>query len=213
MIAISFSGMDGSGKSTQCQKIVHKFQELGVEVKSLHMGVQGEGKTIGGRCLSFPIAGKANRSLKGLPGKGFSLGIRLFVGLCFYVIDSWVTHFIHKMRYRNSLIIYDRHFYDFLVIFASNFQVIPWHIVYFGKILPRNDVTIIMEVSLEIAEHRRPEHTREELQRLYWLYRRLGKILGIEIVDGAKSIETIEAKISQLCHPVFNRFMNNTKKR
>ena len=213
MISISFSGMDGSGKSTQCQKIVRRFEELGAEVKSLHMGVRGEGETAGGRCLSFPIANRANRSLRGLSGKGISRGIKLSAGLCFYVIDSWVTHFIHKIRYGDRLVIYDRHFYDFLVIFASNFPVIPWRIVYFAKILPRSDVTIIMEVNLETAEHRRPENTREKLQRYCWLYQRLGKILDVKTIDGSKSLETVEVEINQRCYPVFKRFRNKMKQR
>lgn len=211
MISISFSGMDGAGKSTQCQKLISSFQKLGVDVKFFHMGSQG--KTVGSKAQSFPVISKIHRKLRDLSGKGISRGFKLFVGLSYYLIDSWLSHFVHKIKYKNNLVVFDRYFFDFLVIFVSNFPNIPWWVIHFAKILPQSNVTIIMEVSPQIAKQRRSEHSIKELQRYYQLYRRLADILRIKIIDGTKNLAIIEKEIKQHCHPIFEHFSKQSKEK
>ncbi len=211
MILISFSGIDGAGKSTQFKKLKSSFQELDVDVKFSHLGSQA--KTVGSKSQALLLVSKIHPKLRDLSGEGISRCIKLFVGLSYYLIDSWLSHFIYKIKYRNNLVILDRYFYDFLVIFASNFPNIPYWILNFARIMPKSNVAIIIEVPPEIAMQRKPEHPIEALQRYYQGYRRLAGILKIKIIDGTKDSAVIEKEINQRCYLVFKRFRNKIKLR
>ena len=45
MISMSISGMDGSGKSTQCKRLLKRFHEMGIDAKLVH--ILSNKKTVG----------------------------------------------------------------------------------------------------------------------------------------------------------------------
>lgn len=211
MITICFSGMDGAGKSTQCHSLIRRFREIGVDVKSVHM--LSHGKTIGSKSQSLPLMKQIHRKLRDLSGNGIYRGIKLIAGLSYYLIDSWGTYTVHKIKYSNNVVIYDRYFYDLLAIFACNFDRIPWWVIHFAKIFPQGNIIIIMEAHPEIAQQRKPEHSIEVLTRYHQVYRRLADTLKIKTINGTKGIAIAEEEVNQRCHPIFKLFNKQSKEK
>ena len=200
MMSICFSGIDGSGKTTQCHNLIKRFQEMGVETKFIH--ILSQGKTVGSKSQSLPLITATHRRLRDLSGKGVTRCFKLFIGLSYYLVDSWISHIFHKIKYRNNVVIYDRYFFDPLLIFASNFPRIPLWVIPFSRIIPQGNVTIIMEVPPEIAKQRKPEHPLDLLKRYHQLYRRLADILKVKIIDGTMNNIIVEKEVNQRCHSI-----------
>ena len=198
--------MDGSGKSTQCQRLSSLFHELGAPVKCFHMGAQST--TIGTTSQDLPFVNKIHCRLRDLPGKGISRVIKITVGLAYYLVDSWISHFLHEIKYRHHVVIYDRYFFDFLAIFVSNFYQMPLWILRFSKIFPRSHILIFMETESPIAKKRRPEHPIEQLERYRNLYRRLGDLLKAHMIDGAKNLRMVEKEVDTHCKSVLEKYNN-----
>ena len=108
------------------------------------------------------------------------------------------------------MVIYDRYFFDFLVIFVSNFYQMPLWILRFSKIFPKTHTLIFMETDPPIAKKRRPEHPIEQLERYRNLYRRLGDLLKAHMIDGTKNLSIVEKEVDIHCKSVLEKYNNLT---
>ncbi len=207
VISICFSGMDGSGKSTQCRRLVKFFQEMDIDAKLIH--ILSPGKTVGSRSQSMPSIKGIHRRLRDLPGEGLSRGIKLCAGLTYYLVDSWLSHIVHRRKYGDKVVIYDRYFFDPLVIFAAHFKRIPRWVIRFSKVLPRSGVTIIMEAPPEVSKQRKPEHSVEILEAYFELYRQLASVLKVKMIDGTTEMTVIQENVIKQCQPIFDEYSLN----
>lgn len=189
MKSICFSGMDGSGKSTQCRLLKERLEALGINVEIIHMLTKG--KTIASFAQDKLLLDKIYRKLKNLPIYGLKGRIKIIIALVSFLIDSWITVIYHRIKHKSRIIIYDRFFYDQLIIFGASFVNAPWWIIHFVKIMPKNNATVIMAVDPKVGHNRKPEDSVDKLTKYSELYRRLAYILKIEIIDGTQSIEEI----------------------
>jgi len=137
--------------------------------------------------------------LKDLPCFGFKGSVKLAIGLVSFFIDAWITSIQYNLKYRNKVVIYDRFFYDQFIIFGATFTKVPWWIVNISKILPRNDITIIMSVPVEVARKRKPEDSIEKLQKCSEFYRRLAPVFKSDIIDGTQDVSVIADSIFERC--------------
>lgn len=197
MKTICFTGMDGSGKSTQCGILAKRLRYSGVEVEVIH--ILTSGNTVSSRIQEKPLFRIFHRWMKNLPYRGLLGGIKLAIGLISFFTDAWVTNIHYRLKYGKKLVIYDRFFYDQLVNFAASFPKPPWGVINFAKTLPKSNVTIIMEVSPEIGNMRKPEDSIEKLLKYSKFYRLLASILNVEIIDGTQDVEVVANCIFQRC--------------
>jgi len=193
MKTICFIGMDGSGKSTQCKMLAKRLQQLGVEVKLIHLFTTGS--TVSSRVQKKPLLKFFSQKLREIPTYGIKGTIKLLIGLISYFIDAWVTYILHQIKYRKKVVIYDRFFYDRFVTFGVIFDKTPWWIVNFAKFLPKSDMPIIMEVPSKVGNLRKPEDSLEKLEKSLKFYRILASILNIEVIDGTQNFDKIAEHI------------------
>lgn len=197
MKTICFCGMDGSGKSTQCRMLADRLRDSGVEVEVIHL--LSEGGTVSSRIQGKPVFKILHKKLKDLPRHGFLGSIKLAAGLISFFADAWVTTIRHRIKYGRKVVVYDRYFYDHLVLFAASFPETPWWTINLVRILPGSDLVIMMEVPPEIGNVRKPEDSVEKLTRCSKFYRLLSSILGIEIVDGTGDVNRIAECVYRRC--------------
>jgi len=193
MKTICFSGMDGSGKSTQCMLLKERLKALGIDAEIIH--ILTKGTTVASSVQDKPLLKKIYGKLKRLPISGLGGKIKIIIALVSFFIDSWTTTAYYCLKYRGKVVIYDRFFYDHLVIFGASFSKVPWRIINFARIMPKNNVTIITGVTPGVGHSRKPEDSIEKLEKCAEFYRRLARIFKTEIIDGTQSIEEIAEHI------------------
>jgi len=193
MKSICFSGMDGSGKSTQCQLLKKRLEGLGINSEIIH--ILTKGNTVASSAQDKLFLKKIYKKLKNLPTSGIGGKLKIGIATVSFLLDSWITAIYHRFKYKGKVVVYDRFFYDHLVIFGASFSKVPWWIINFARFMPKSNSTIITAVTPEVGHARKPEDSVEKLQKCAEFYRRLAYIFKIEIIDGTQSIEEIAEHI------------------
>ncbi|MBL7058364.1 hypothetical protein ISS03_03435 [Patescibacteria group bacterium] len=193
MKSICFCGMDGAGKSTQSKRIVEKLAKF----NSLYIHVFSQGNTVASKTHNIAFIKDVHQRMRDLSGKGIGRYVKILVGLSYYLVDAWVTVLRNRYKYKNNMIIYDRYFYDSLVIFIANFECMPTWALSFGRLLPKCNEIIFLEAKPACALKRKPEHSMEVMQRYFALYRMLAKLMKVEVVDGTASMELVNKEIDK----------------
>ena len=184
-ISISFSGIDGAGKSTQIQALRDALERAGLRVRivafwddiaALTRLREGAGHRIfkGEKGVGSPEK-PVNRRDKNVRSWPMAL-IRL--GLC--LLDSFST----RLRVRQALqsgadaIIFDRYLYD---QFANLNLRRPFIRAYVGavmRLVPRLDVSYILDADPAQARARKPEYPLDFIQVNRQAYLDLANLLG-----------------------------------
>ena len=101
MKIISFSGMDGSGKSTQCGILSERLRREGIDTELIHLLTAGN--TVSSNLQTKPLFRTISRELRNLPVNGFGGYVKLGIGLISHLIDAWVTYIRHRLKYKNDI--------------------------------------------------------------------------------------------------------------
>lgn len=197
MKTVCFCGMDGSGKTTQCNILTKRLRNLGVEVEVIHLF--SASNTVSSNLQGKPLFRMLSQRLRDLPVYGFGGRVKLAIGLISFFVDAWLTYIYHLLKYNRKIVIYDRFFYDQFVIFAATFYKTPWWIINLARILPKGDVTILMEIPPKIGNIRKSEDSVDKLTKCLKFYRLLASILNVEIIDGTRDIGKLAELIYQKC--------------
>lgn len=202
-MAISFSGPDGSGKTSV-------IEEISKMVTSC-LGLKLEYKRH--RPFIFPmlsrLKGTEQAIVSGLhsdirakaPAKGLSMYLRYL----YYLIDFLLGQFVIGLRRRISgkIIIYDRYYYDFIcdpertnitrnTVFARLYELLIRDL----------DLNIFIRVNADLALKRKKELTRADYIELSDRYEALWVDKGLTIVDNdgkfVNTVNTIHQHIFKL---------------
>ncbi len=203
MKIITFSGVDGAGKTTILREFTellqNKYQKKVVEVRhrpSLlpilsaikHGKKEAEKKTMD----VLPRTG-GNKSR-------LSSYIRFFYYLTDYVFGQWVLYFRHTLK--GEVIIYDRYYFDFINdARRTNINIDSGFIKFFYKFVFKPEMNIFLYASPEVILSRKQEMDAESIVELTKKYKDLfdefGKknrdqYVAIENIDKEKTMKTIE---------------------
>ena len=182
MIIISFSGIDGSGKSTLKGKIKKKFQNKKINVIHLFSeNVSPHSK------INEGLISKFLKKFIQINQKSKLKNLKLIIGILSFLIESWIFYFQIK-RSKFDIVILDRYYYDYLVNFIVKMKYNSYY-TKLSKLFPKCNISFTLYVEPQISYQRKKERNLEELEYLNKTFFKLSNELNIKIINTNKDIE------------------------
>ena len=182
---ITFSGLDGAGKSTLVEWLRGRLEGRDRRVSVYHMyydvGLFACGRVLldkvrGGRTTAKGAGrawGRDGRRLAGAARLGRAVAWNKTLRLCLYPLDLLIflgcRLYVEKLRRR--VLIMDRYFYDTLVDVGGGRRDFGARLL--SRLTPTPHVPVLLDVSAEEAFARKGEHTLDYLERRRRLYQQL----------------------------------------
>ena len=197
MQLITISGLDGSGKTTQLEKLKEKLESEKKRVYFFHI-------------INFSVANKylgknksASKPTKAVTSaNAFTIALRKFA----LMVDAFrFTHFLYVLRMNDlyDYVLTDRYFYDQIVniryLEKSNKQKnIPLWQKITEKLMKKPDTALFIKVSPEIAisREREIEQGKQFLIDKQNIFEKFIKRWKIEVIDGEGSLKEVFEKIT-----------------
>jgi thymidylate kinase len=205
---ISFSGLDGSGKSTQVSQLRDSLSQLGVTSELQWAGFKTAAKMRAALpILDRPPSVGAHRPPR-QPDKLMpatlaesSVGRHawVFVVVGFNVAHLW--RLVLRRRPGSKVLIFDRFSPDSMVKLDLHFNRtrhidIRWQRRLFTLLSPKPDLGFLVEVTSTVAYSRRQDQTPEELANMAELYEeQLGRF-RLHRLDGTQPAKTLGERIA-----------------
>jgi thymidylate kinase len=202
-LLISFSGIDGSGKTTQVKLLQNRLRENGIETFKMWSRWRP--------LLSFPLLEILRRSGRVIVQKADFLTIVEFrVPKNESIASLWVFATQLENLLKTSLkvilpltlgraVVCDRYVLDLLVDGMSDLHDPPSR-MRFGfrllRLLPRPDFAFLVDIDAEVAYARKPDlpsvsHNLARIQQYHALYNQV----GVKIIDGRNPPEMIHRDV------------------
>jgi len=197
---VSFSGIDGAGKSTQIDELLRSLESTGYkpnlytfwddvvalsrfrETASLcaFKGDAGVGRP------ERPIARR---------DKNVSSWYVTAVRLLLYLLDACGLRFFLWRGAAGSshLTIFDRYIYDELANLPLHNRFICWYVRALLTLVPKPDSALVLDADPEAASRRKPEYPLEFVRRNRDAYLKLAQIAALKIVPPGTVERTAEA--------------------
>jgi thymidylate kinase len=200
-ILISFSGIDGAGKSTQIELLCARLLSSNFRVK--HLAFWDDVAVLKGYrdTASHTLFG-SERGI-GAPGKPverrdknvqswYMTAMRF--GLYFLDAISLSVVTARASREPADVIVFDRYAYDELANLSSRNFFVRLYVKFLLAIVPKPDVAYILDADPEQARERKPEYPVDFLQVCRSSYTGLSKIGGLTLIAPG-SVEEVANQI------------------
>jgi thymidylate kinase len=201
---VSFSGIDGAGKSTQIRELQFWLRQCGMRTKLLafwddvaafrrfrefisHLAFKGD-----------QGVGTAEKPLN-RRDKNVTIWPVAALRYCFYLLDAVSLCLTVRATSKKStdILIFDRYIYDELanLSFASRFtRIFTWLVL---KLVPKPHVAYVIDADPDAARTRKPEYPLSFLRLNREAYINLAEIAGNITVIASGSVEMTQIKIRQ----------------
>lgn len=189
VLTVSFSGVDGAGKSTQIDRLRGQLDRSGLRVRLLrfwddiaaltrlredagHTLFKGE-KGIG--TPDVPV-NRRDKNVRGWP----MTGVRLFI----YLLDALSLRRIYRNAVRGGLdlVIFDRYTYDELANLNLNRRLLRAYARLLVWITPKPDISFVLDADPEAARARKPEYPIEFLKFNREAYLYLSRLFALTVI-------------------------------
>ena len=227
-IIISFSGIDGAGKSTQIEALSRYLESCGHRVRlytfwddvvafsrhreSLSLRVfQGE-KGVG--TPERPIA-RRDKNVS----SWYVVVLRLFL----YWFDALrlVATTVRCKSDGSEVVIFDRYIYDELANLPLRYWPVRFYIRMLLLIIPKPSLAILLDADPEAAVSRKPEYPLEFVRRNREAYLTIAKIAGISVIPPSsvdemtqcirESFANMQGRVQGTALRATNRFAGNAE--
>ena len=205
-LLISFSGLDGSGKSTQIENLQERLTLAGLNVKLLAFWDD----VVVGKKYREGFVHKVYQSEKGIgaPGKPvnrrdknirawYLTMIRHFL----YMLDAMNLGRVLRRAFKSSpnVVIMDRYIYDELANLPLHSSLTRSFVNFISKIIPEPDLPYLLDTDVEAAHARKPEYPVDFMHKCRAAYFQLAQILGTMVVIPALSLNEVKDAVVTVC--------------
>lgn len=199
---VSFSGIDGAGKSTQIETLCARLKEDGQrillitfwdDVARLTRIREATGHRVfkGDKGVGTPLS-PINRRDKNVKS-WFMTGVRMFL----YFVDAISVWSVVRRALRADvdLVVFDRYTYDELANMTLSNPAIRVYVRLIMKLVPRPDISYLLDADPIQARARKPEYPIEFLHVSRRSYLDLNELVGGMTVVAPMSIRAAELAI------------------
>jgi thymidylate kinase len=188
-VLISFSGIDGAGKSTQIEKLCQYFGSAGVPVSILTFWdnvalFAGLRAGFSRRVLqSDGAVGSPERPAQRRDKNAQAWPLLIGRGIL-HLFDLINLHrIVRKARSTNSsVVIFDRYLYDQLAALPLNSSLARAYATLLIKLAPKPDISYLLDAVPESARARKPEYPLEFMRNNRSSYLELRRIAGLQLI-------------------------------
>jgi thymidylate kinase len=194
-VLVSFSGIDGAGKSTQIDRLSKRLREVGLTVSRITFWTEVAALRRFRESMSHRVfQGDRGVGRPGKPVKRRDKNIRawyLTVLRCtLYLFDIVKLNFVVRSARRRSrdVVIFDRYIYDELANLSLENALTRKFIESLLTIVPKPDLPLVLNAEPATACTRKPEYPEAFLHTNRASFLDVARIAGLVVID-VKSIE------------------------
>lgn len=195
---ISFSGLDGSGKSTQISALRAHLEARGLRIVTLAFWDD----VVVGKRWREGFVHKVYKSEKGIGAPGKPVERRdknvrkWYLTLArhvLYTLDAANLVLVagHALRSGVDVVIFDRYIYDELANLPLRNPLTRLFVRTVHALVPRPDVAYLLDVDVEAARARKPEYPVEFMRQSREWYFRLARMVGNITIVPAGTVDEV----------------------
>ena len=199
---VSFSGVDGAGKSTQIERLCERLQERGLRIQVIRFWDdiarlksvrEGAGHTLfnGDKGIGSPETpiNRRDKNVGGWPMTCF----RYFL----YLIDAISLRSVWKKALLGDadFIIFDRYTYDELANLDLTGALTRAYTHMIMRLIPRPDISFVLDADPEAARARKPEYPIDFVRKNRLAYMELNQWFGGFTIIEPKGIDAAHQEV------------------
>lgn len=186
---VSFSGIDGSGKSTQIEALRVRLNEMGLRVVLITFW-DDVARLKGIREVSGHTLFKGEKGV-GTPkrpinrrDKNVRSWYMTLVRFVLYFVDAMSLRVVvnRALRADADVVIFDRYHFDELANLRLSSRVVRAYVGFLLQLVPQPDISFLLDADPEQARARKPEYPVDFLHVNRASYLELGEIGGMTII-------------------------------
>src|SRR5436305_6630387 len=200
-ILVSFSGVDGSGKSTQIENLRAQLEARGLRTRLLAFW----DNVVVGCGVREGFVHKAYGSQRGVgaPGKPVERRDknvrRWYLTLLRYILyfaDALHLAWVARARRRDcDVLIFDRYIYDELANLPLASRLTRWYVRLITALVPRPNIAYLLDADPDAARERKPEYPVEFMRQCRRAYKDLALMLRSLTFIPALPLEDAKARV------------------
>jgi thymidylate kinase len=207
---LTFSGIDGSGKSTQIDALLHCLQDRGYRFQLCTFWDDVVALSKYREHLSLRIfkgekgVGSPDRPIA-RRDKNVTSWYVVLLRLFLYILDALrLSARMSKLAAEDvEFVIFDRYIYDELANLPLHYWIVRLYVRLVLRIVPRPDQSFLLDADPETAVSRKPEYPLDFVRRNRNAYLAIANIAGITVLPPSSmsdTAETVRTCVASLKH-------------